>query len=103
MSSQKHSTQKVAKPGVSLTIVAVIACVAQFMVVLDSSIVNVALPAMKRALGLSVDAQQWVVDGYLITFGGLLLLASRASDLYGRHDPTRLVRTIEPATSAAPL
>jgi EmrB/QacA subfamily drug resistance transporter len=70
---------------VSLTVVAVIACLAQFMVVLDASIVNVALPAMKRGLGLSVDAQQWVVDGYLITFGGLLLLASRASDLYGRR------------------
>jgi len=83
--SRAQSPQRVAKPGVSLTVVAVIACLAQFMVVLDASIVNVALPAMKRGLGLSVDAQQWVVDGYLITFGGLLLLASRASDLYGRR------------------
>ncbi|MDI5971062.1 MFS transporter [Streptomyces sp. SL13] len=79
------STQNVAKPGVRLAVVAVIACLAQFMVVLDSSIVNVALPAMKAGLGLSVGAQQWVVDGYLITFGGLLLLASRASDLFGRR------------------
>jgi Major Facilitator Superfamily len=85
MPSQMQSTQTVAKPGVSLAIVAVIACVAQFMVVLDSSIVNVALPSMKAGLGLSVDAQQWVVDGYLIAFGGLLLLASRASDLFGRR------------------
>jgi EmrB/QacA subfamily drug resistance transporter len=83
--SRERTTQQVAKPGVSLTTVAVIACLAQFMVVLDSSIVNVALPAMKAGLGLSVDAQQWVVDGYLITFGGLLLLASRASDLLGRR------------------
>ena len=85
--SHAHSpqAQTVAKPGVSLTIVAVIACLAQFMVVLDSSIVNVALPAMKAGLGLSTDAQQWVVDGYLITFGGLLLLASRAGDLFGRR------------------
>jgi EmrB/QacA subfamily drug resistance transporter len=80
-----QSRQTVAKPEVSLAIVAVIACVAQFMVVLDASIVNVALPSMKAGLGLSVDAQQWVVDGYLIAFGGLLLLASRASDLFGRR------------------
>jgi MFS family permease len=65
--------------------VAAIACAAQFMVVLDSSIVNVALPSMKEGLGLSAAAQQWVVNGYLITFGGLLLLAARASDLLGRR------------------
>ncbi|MGI5231238.1 DHA2 family efflux MFS transporter permease subunit [Actinoallomurus sp. CA-142502] len=83
--SPGHEAQDVAKPGVSLAIIAVIACVAQFMVVLDSSIVNVALPSMKTGLGLSVDAQQWVVNGYLIAFGGLLLLASRAGDLFGRR------------------
>jgi EmrB/QacA subfamily drug resistance transporter len=55
------------------------------MVVLDSSIVNVALPSMKAGLGLSATAQQWVVNGYLIAFGGLLLLAARASDLFGRR------------------
>src|SRR5580658_4035724 len=54
------------------------------MVVLDSSIVNVALPAMRRGLGLSTTEQQWVVTGYLITFGGFLLLAARAADLFGR-------------------
>lgn len=68
-----------------LAVVAAIACAAQFMVVLDSSIVNVALPSMKEGLGLSAAAQQWVVNGYLITFGGLLLLAARASDLLGRR------------------
>ncbi|MER6266785.1 MFS transporter [Streptomyces sp900105755] len=77
--------QEVAKPGVALALVAVIACLAQFMVVLDSSIVNVALPSMKTGLGLSATAQQWVVNGYLIAFGGLLLLAARASDLFGRR------------------
>jgi EmrB/QacA subfamily drug resistance transporter len=80
-----HEAQDVAKSGVGLAAVAAIACVAQFMVVLDSSIVNVALPAMKAGLGLSIAAQQWVVNGYLITFGGLLLLAARASDLFGRR------------------
>ncbi|MCO5968488.1 MFS transporter [Actinoallomurus soli] len=83
--SAEHTAQEVAKPGVGLAAVAVIACLAQFMVVLDSSIVNVALPSMKTGLGLSATAQQWVVNGYLITFGGLLLLASRASDLFGRR------------------
>lgn len=82
---EAHSPQEVAKPGVALAVVAVMACLAQFMVVLDSSIVNVALPSMKSGLGLSGAAQQWVVNGYLITFGGLLLLASRASDLFGRR------------------
>ncbi|MGK3204299.1 DHA2 family efflux MFS transporter permease subunit [Amycolatopsis sp. MEPSY49] len=79
------AAQEVAKPGVPLAFVAVISCVAQFMVVLDSSIVNVALPSMKAGLGLSVTAQQWVVNGYLIAFGGLLLLAARAGDLFGRR------------------
>jgi EmrB/QacA subfamily drug resistance transporter len=81
----ERPAEQIAKPGASLALVAVLACVAQFMVVLDSSIVNVALPAMKTGLGLSVSAQQWVVDGYLTTFGGLLLLASRAGDLFGRR------------------
>jgi EmrB/QacA subfamily drug resistance transporter len=67
-------------PGVILAI----ACVANFMVIIDTSIVNVALPAMKAALGLSAADQQWVVDAYLITFGGFLLLAARAGDLLGR-------------------
>ncbi|GAA3582542.1 MFS transporter [Amycolatopsis ultiminotia] len=79
------AAQQVAKPRVPLAFVAVIACVAQFMVVLDSSIVNVALPSMKTGLGLSATAQQWVVNGYLIAFGGLLLLAARAGDLFGRR------------------
>jgi EmrB/QacA subfamily drug resistance transporter len=54
------------------------------MVVLDVAIVNVALPAMRAGLGLSANGQQWVVDGYLVTFGGFLLLAARAGDLLGR-------------------
>jgi EmrB/QacA subfamily drug resistance transporter len=76
---------QVQRPGVPLGAVAAIACVAQFMVVLDTNIVNVALPAMRHALGLSPVAQQWVVTIYLIAFGGLLLLAARASDLLGRR------------------
>lgn len=84
-SRPRDTTHGVATPGVGLAAVAAIACTAQFMVVLDSSIVNVALPSMTAGLGLSTTAQQWVVNGYLIAFGGLLLLASRAGDLYGRR------------------
>ncbi|MHA6765150.1 MFS transporter [Streptacidiphilus sp. PAMC 29251] len=73
------------RPHLPLGIVVAIACVAQFMVVLDTAIVNVALPAMRADLGLSTSQQQWVVDAYLLTFGGLLLLAARAGDLFGRR------------------
>jgi EmrB/QacA subfamily drug resistance transporter len=58
---------------------------AAFMVVLDFSIVNVALPSIQRELGFSVSAVQWIVTGYAITFGGLLILGGRAADLYGRR------------------
>jgi EmrB/QacA subfamily drug resistance transporter len=74
----------IAKPGVALWVIVVIASTAQFMAVLDTSIVNIALPAMRSSLGLSANVQQWVVDGYLVAFGGFLLLAARASDLFGR-------------------
>jgi EmrB/QacA subfamily drug resistance transporter len=77
--------EAVARPRWPLAAVLAIASVAQLMVVLDSTIVNVALPAMKLHLGLSATGQQWVVDGYLIPFGGLLLFAARASDLFGRR------------------
>jgi EmrB/QacA subfamily drug resistance transporter len=61
-----------------------VCCLAQFMVVLDVSIVNVALPQMRDDLGLSVTGQQWVVNAYTLTFAGLLLLGGRAADLFGR-------------------
>ena len=84
-------------PGVILAI----ACVANFMVIIDTSIVNVALPAMKAALGLSPADQQWVVDGYLITFGGFLLVAARAGDLFGRKGVFQAGLTVFTAASLA--
>src|SRR5438270_10565476 len=60
-------------------------CAAQFMVVLDFSIVNVALPSIQAAFGLTQEQLQWIVSAYALTFGGLLLLGGRASDLYGRR------------------
>jgi EmrB/QacA subfamily drug resistance transporter len=59
--------------------------VASFMVVLDFSIVNVALPSIHQALGFGGDSVQWVVTAYAITFGGLLILGGRMADLWGRR------------------
>jgi len=59
--------------------------VAAFMVVLDFSIVNVALPSIERELHMPADAVQWIVTGYAISFGGLLILGGRAADLLGRR------------------
>ena len=70
--------------GPSWLLLAVV-CVGQFMVVLDLSIVNVALPAMQRDLHFSTTQLQWVVNAYALTFGGFLLLGGRAADLFGRR------------------
>jgi EmrB/QacA subfamily drug resistance transporter len=59
--------------------------VAAFMVVLDFSIVNVALPSIEREFGMAPGAVQWIVTGYAISFGGLLILGGRAADLLGRR------------------
>ena len=58
---------------------------ASFMVVLDFSIVNVALPSIQRELGFPASAVQWIVTAYAIAFGGLLILGGRAADLFGRR------------------
>jgi EmrB/QacA subfamily drug resistance transporter len=58
---------------------------AQLMVVLDTTIVNVALPHIQEGLGLSGSELSWVINGYLLTFGGLLLLGARSGDLLGRR------------------
>jgi EmrB/QacA subfamily drug resistance transporter len=68
-------------PWVTLTVLAV----AQFVVVLDLTIVNVALPHIQRDLHFSTDALQWVVNAYTLLFGGFLLLGGRAADLLGRR------------------
>src|ERR1700735_4611009 len=66
-------------------VVLAIACVAQFMVVLDVSIVTVALPSIGRDLHYSPGGLQWVVNAYVLTFAGFLLLGGRAADLFGRR------------------
>ncbi len=69
------------RPWLALVVLAL----AQFMVVLDVTIVNVALPAIQDALHFSADGLQWVVNAYTLAFGGLLLLGGRTSDLLGRR------------------
>src|SRR3954451_25339553 len=63
----------------------VLCCLAQFMVILDVSIVNVALPSIREDLGFSASNLQWVVNAYTLTFAGFLLLGGRAADLLGRR------------------
>src|SRR6201995_231477 len=67
--------------GLALLVIAA----AQLMVVLDASIVNVALPDIQKALGFSGTGLEWVVNAYALTFGGLLLLGGRAGDILGRR------------------
>jgi EmrB/QacA subfamily drug resistance transporter len=66
-------------------LVLVIACLAQFMVVLDATVVNIALPSVQRGLHFSAANLQWVVNAYTLIFGGFLLLGGRAADLLGRR------------------
>ena len=63
----------------------ILLCAAQFVVVLDASIVNVALPSIGRALHFSEQNLQWVVNAYVLVFGGFLLLGGRMADLLGRR------------------
>src|ERR1700755_1444239 len=63
----------------------VLLAAAQFVVVLDASIVNVALPSIGKALDFSHDKLSWVVNAYTLTFGGFLLLGGRLADLLGRR------------------
>ena len=65
-------------------LVLVTACLAQLMVVLDATVVNIALPTAQNALGFSDDDRQWIVTGYALAFGSLLLLGGRIGDLVGR-------------------
>src|SRR4051794_11205587 len=63
----------------------VVLCVGMLMIVLDATVVNVALPSIQSDLGFSSSSLAWVVNAYLIAFGGLLLLAGRLGDLMGRR------------------
>jgi EmrB/QacA subfamily drug resistance transporter len=72
------------KPATHRTVVLVLVCLAQFMVVLDATIVNIALPSIQRDLGFTSGNLAWVINSYTLLFGGFLLLGGRAADLFGR-------------------
>ncbi|MFF4895720.1 MFS transporter [Streptomyces sp. NPDC001068] len=82
ISDQKPgAARRQGRPGIALTVIA--AC--QLMVVLDATIVNIALPHIQEALAFSTTDLTWVVSAYTLTFGGLLLLGARAGDILGRR------------------
>src|SRR3954465_9175395 len=63
----------------------IVLCMGDLMIVLDTTIVNVALPSIREDLGFSQESLAWVVNAYLLTFGGCLLLGGRFGDLYGHR------------------
>jgi EmrB/QacA subfamily drug resistance transporter len=82
----EHAAPRAGQSGfhVSPWLVLTIVCMAQFMVILDATIVNVALPSIQADLGMSDADLQWIVNAYTLVFGGFLLLGGRAGDLLGR-------------------
>jgi EmrB/QacA subfamily drug resistance transporter len=72
-------------PPSSLSLILVLLVLAQFIIVLDFSIVQIALPTMRSELNISLADSQWIISAYGLTFAGFLLLSGRASDLYGRR------------------
>ncbi|HWI37146.1 MAG TPA: MFS transporter, partial [Burkholderiales bacterium] len=60
-------------------------CAGELMIVLDTTIVNVALPSIQSSLAFSDTALVWVINAYMLTYGGFLLLGGRLGDLYGRR------------------
>src|SRR6266516_781194 len=85
--AQKHRRRSRPMTAASTNrwLVLVLVCVARFMVVLDATIVNVALPSIQRGLHFSPTSLQWIVNAYTLVFGGFLLLGGRAADLLGRQ------------------
>jgi EmrB/QacA subfamily drug resistance transporter len=79
------SKGRISKHSENKWVILALLAIAQFMVVLDVAIVNVALPTISRKLMFAPNNLQWVVTAYTLTFGGFLLLGGRASDLYGRR------------------
>src|SRR5215204_5227305 len=81
--NDRHMTQ--ASTGRTKWLALALLALTQFVIVLDASIVNVALPSIGRALEFSQDDLSWVVNAYTLTFGGFLLLGGRLADLLGRR------------------
>src|ERR1700694_4097644 len=85
ISAVVDADRKIAPLPKNLSLALIVIAVAQLMVVLDGTIVNIALPSIQRALKFSPTDLEWVINAYALTFGGLLLLGGRAGDLFGRR------------------
>jgi len=96
LSADTEATGHGASPG---WLVLSLVLVGQFMVVLDASIVNVALPSIQRDLHFSPTSLQWIVNAYTLTFAGFMLLGGRAADLFGRRRIFLLGLTVFTASS----
>jgi EmrB/QacA subfamily drug resistance transporter len=84
MTSTTSSTSTTASPDSRRWLILALLGLAQLMVVLDVTIVNIALPSAQDALGFSNDSRQWIITAYALSFGSLLLLGGRIGDLFGR-------------------
>jgi EmrB/QacA subfamily drug resistance transporter len=78
----EHRSSLSSRRGIAILL---LLCLVQFMDVLDASILNIALPSIERDLAFSQQSLQWVVNGYILTYGGFLLLGGRVADLLGRR------------------
>src|SRR2546427_8505381 len=85
ISAASDTDRKIAPLPRNLGLALIVIAAAQLMVVLDATIVNIALPSIQRALHFSATDLEWVINAYALTFGGLLLLGGRAGDLFGRR------------------
>jgi MFS family permease len=83
--SEAATVDRATKVPRRLGLALVVIAAAQLMIVLDATIVNVALPHMQRALGFSGTGLEWIVTAYSLAFGSLLLLGGRLGDIYGRR------------------
>src|SRR6202171_3429514 len=85
ISAASDTNRKIAPLPNNLGLALAVIAAAQLMVVLDATIVNIALPSIQRALQFTPTGLEWVINAYALTFGGLLLLGGRAGDLFGRR------------------
>jgi len=81
----EHEEPESVRPGTRRWAALALVCFGALMIVLDGTIVNIALPSIQRDLGFSQSGLAWVVNAYVLTFGGFLLLGGRAADLIGRR------------------
>src|SRR5438552_16889559 len=85
ISTASATDRKIALLPRNLGLALIVIAAAQLLVVLDATIVNIAMPSIQRALQCSATDLEWVINAYALTFGGLLLLGGRAGDLFGRR------------------